>query len=78
MSQSKINFKIDKKLKKELDKICEEIGIPLNVAVTIFAKKLARERKIPFEVDTDPFYSKKNLKRLKKSIKQIESELPPS
>ncbi|MGL4903670.1 MAG: type II toxin-antitoxin system RelB/DinJ family antitoxin, partial [Cetobacterium sp.] len=68
MSQSTIKFKIDKKLKKELDKICKEIGIPLNIAFTIFAKKLARERKIPFEVDTDPFYSKKNLKRLKKSI----------
>lgn len=75
MSQSKINFKIDKKLKKELDKICEEIGISLNVAFTIFAKKLARERKIPFEVDTDPFYSKKNLKRLKKSIKQMENKV---
>ncbi|MHA5068319.1 type II toxin-antitoxin system RelB/DinJ family antitoxin [Cetobacterium somerae] len=75
MSQSTIKFKIDKKLKKELDKICEEIGIPLNVAFTIFAKKLARERKIPFEVDTDPFYSKKNLKRLKKSIKQMENKV---
>ncbi|MGL5577267.1 type II toxin-antitoxin system RelB/DinJ family antitoxin [Cetobacterium sp.] len=75
MSQSKINFKIDKKLKKELDEICEEIGISLNVAFTIFAKKLARERKIPFEVDTDPFYSKKNLKRLKKSIKQMENKV---
>lgn len=75
MSQYTIKFKIDKKLKKELDKICEEIGITLNVAFTIFAKKLARERKIPFEVDTDPFYSKKNLKRLKKSIKQMENKV---
>lgn len=72
MSQSKISFKIDKDLKKEIEKICEEMGITLEVAFTIFAKKLVRERKIPFEVDTNPFYSKKNLKRLKKSIKQME------
>lgn len=72
MSQSKISFKVDKDLKKKIEKICEEIGITLEVAFTIFAKKLVRERKIPFEVDTDPFYSKKNLKRLKKSIKQME------
>lgn len=74
MSQSKIKFKIDKELKKELNKICEEIGIPLNVAFTIFAKKLVRERKIPFEVNTNPFYNKKNFKRLKKSIKQMENK----
>ena len=37
--------------------------------------RLARKRKIPFEVDTDPFYSKKNLKRLKKSIKQMENRV---
>lgn len=72
MSQSKISFKVDKDLKKEIEKICEEMGITLEVAFNIFTKKLARERKIPFEVDTDPFHSKKNLKRLKKSIKQIE------
>lgn len=72
MSQSKISFKVDKDLKKEIEKICEEMGITLEVAFTIFAKKLARERKISFEVDTEPFYSKKNLKRLKKSIKQME------
>ena len=72
MSQSKISFKVDKDLKKEIEKICEEMGITLEVAFTIFAKKLVRERKIPFEVDTEPFYSKKNLKRLKKSIKQME------
>ena len=75
MSQSKISFKVDKDLKKEIEKICEEMGITLEVAFTIFAKKLVRERKIPFEVDTDPFYSKKNLKRLKKSIKQMENKV---
>ena len=31
------------------------------------------ERRIPFEVSADPFYSDENMKRLKKSIAQMES-----
>ncbi|MDX8337215.1 type II toxin-antitoxin system RelB/DinJ family antitoxin [Candidatus Cetobacterium colombiensis] len=72
MSQSKISFKIDKDLKKEIEKICDEMGMSLPTAFTIFAKKLLTERKIPFEIEANPFYSKKNLKRLNKSIKQME------
>jgi len=33
---------------------------------------LIRERRIPFELDSDPFYSKENIERLKKSIEQME------
>jgi len=35
-------------------------------------KKFTRERKMPFELDSDPFYSPKNIERLKKSIEQME------
>mgnify|MGYP007021022908 FL=1 len=41
-------------------------------AFNIFAKKLIRERRIPFELDSDPFYSKENIERLKRSIEQME------
>lgn len=72
MARTLINFRIDEELKSDLEEICEDMGMSLSTAFTIFAKKLARERKIPFEIDSDPFYSKKNMKRLEKSIEQLE------
>lgn len=37
------------------------------------AKKVCSENKIPFEFSLDPFYSKENMERLRKSIAQMES-----
>ena len=65
--KTNINFRLDKNLK-------EEIGITVTTAFTIFAKKFVRERRLPFTVDADPFYSVKNLERLKKSIEQLENK----
>jgi DNA-damage-inducible protein J len=33
---------------------------------------MSREKRIPFEVSVDPFYSESNMKILKESIKQLE------
>ena len=55
-----------------MEEICEDIGISIVTAFNIFAKKLIRERRIPFELDSDPFYSKENIERLKRSIEQME------
>ena len=68
-----INFKIDKDLKIELENLCDELGITLTTAFTMFAKKFAREKAIPFQLNVDPFYSEANQKRLKQSIEQLEN-----
>ena len=43
----------------------------MSAAFTIFARKVARENRIPFEVSVDPFYSGENMARLKKSIADL-------
>ena len=42
-------------------------------AFTIFATKVTKERRIPFDVDADadPFYSEENLRRLQKAIDDV-------
>lgn len=60
-------------LKSNFEKACQELGLTPTAAFTIFATKVARERRIPFEVAVDPFYSERNMARLKKSIAQMES-----
>ena len=72
MEKAVVNFRIDKDTKKEMEEICKDIGISIGTAFNIFAKKFTRERKMPFELDAAPFYSQKNIERLKKSIEQME------
>ena len=72
MAQTLVNFRIDESTKKQLEQICSELGITMSTAFNIFAKKVIREKRIPFDVSIDPFYSKSNMEALSKSIKQLE------
>ena len=72
MEQAMVNFRMDKKLKMDMEKVCKKMGITLTGAFTMFATKVTREKRIPFEISVDPFYSEANIKRLKKSIEQME------
>lgn len=47
---SSICFKLDDSVKKEMQVICEDIGISMAGAFTMFAKRLVAEKKMPFEV----------------------------
>ena len=51
-----VNFKLDREVKKSMEKACADMGLSMSAAFTIFAKKVGRERRIPFEVSAaDPF-----------------------
>lgn len=52
MSQvtTNINFRMDKKLKEQLELLCSELGMTMSTAFTIFAKTMVRQQRIPFEV----------------------------
>ena len=73
MAQAMINFRMDEELKKNMEKTCKELGLSMSTAFTIFAKKMTREKRIPFEVSVDPFYSESNMAYLKKVIDDIDS-----
>ena len=58
-----VNFRLDEKDKVEMEKVCNEIGISMSAAFSVFAKKVAREKRIPFELSVNPFYVEENMKR---------------
>ena len=64
---------MDDSLKSDFDKVCNELGLSMTTAITTLAKKMTREKRLPFEVSVDPFYSEENLARLRRSIAQMES-----
>ena len=73
MAQVLVNFRLDEEDKKGMEEVCRELGLSMSTAFTIFAKKMRRERRIPFDVSIDPFYSEKNIAYLNRVIADIES-----
>ena len=71
MSQATLSIRINSDDKKVFENFCEQVGMNVSVAVNMFVKAVIREKKLPFEIKLDPFYSSENIKRLDKSIKQL-------
>ena len=72
MAQVLVNIRMEEDLKKSMELTCQSLGMNMTTAFTIFAKKMSREQRIPFEVSVDPFYSKKNIASIDEAAKQIE------
>ena len=68
-----VNFRLDAEDKKNMEQVCTELGLSMSAAFTIFAKKVGREPRIPFDVSVDPFYSESNIKELKRRIESVRS-----
>lgn len=68
-----ISVRMDDALKQSFEAACEDMGMPMAVAMTIFAKRVARDRKIPFEVSApaDPFYSESNMRAIKEAQERV-------
>lgn len=52
---------------------CADMGLSLSAAFTIFAKKVGRERRIPFEISADPFYREENMRYLEGKMKHYKA-----
>ena len=72
MAQVLVNFRMDEDLKKSMEHTCQMLGMNMTTAFTIFAKKMSREQRIPFEVSIDPFYSERNMAAIDEAVGQIE------
>lgn len=67
-----VNFRLDEDVKKSMEQACAEMGLSMSAAFTIFAKKVGREKRIPFEVSVDPFFSESNIRYLERKKKEID------
>jgi DNA-damage-inducible protein J len=73
VAQAMVNFRMDEELKRGMEQACKEMGLSMTAAFTIFATRVSREQRIPFEIAVDPFYSEANMNRLRKAIADVES-----
>ncbi|KXB53944.1 type II toxin-antitoxin system RelB/DinJ family antitoxin [Lachnoanaerobaculum saburreum] len=70
-----VNFRMDEADKKKMESVCSELGLSMSAAFTIFAKKVGREHRIPFEVSVDPFYSESNVAHLRRGVAALNAGL---
>ena len=70
-----VSIRLDDDMKRQLDIMCEEMGMNITTFFMIYAKKALRDRRIPFEISApvDAFYSEGNMAQLKKAEQQVKS-----
>ncbi|MCM1202334.1 MAG: type II toxin-antitoxin system RelB/DinJ family antitoxin [Bacteroides fragilis] len=68
-----VSLRFDGEMKRQLDEMCDEMGMNLTTFFMIYAKKALRDRRIPFDIvaPLDPFYSDSNMEQLRKAVRQV-------
>ena len=62
-----VNIRMNRELKKQFETFCDEVGINMTTAFTMFVKKTLREHRIPFDIG----YDKAESKELASILKEI-------
>jgi DNA-damage-inducible protein J len=87
MAQAAFSVRMDENLKKQFEALCNDFGMNMTTAFTIFAKAVVRERVIPFPITAEPNYNEvtrqaiadvnagKNLSRRFSSYAEMKAEL---
>ena len=70
---STISVRLDSNDKHLFEEFCNDVGMSISTAVSMFVKNVITNQKLPFAVERDPFYSKENMERLKGIINDIDS-----
>ena len=70
---AQVSFRIDDGVKTKAESACAATGMTMSAAISIFLTKVANERRIPFEVSVDPFYSDEHIAMLEKRIAEMEA-----
>lgn len=71
MAQTTISVRMDESLKRDFDKICNELGMTMSTAITMLAKKMTREQRLPFDAAVDPFFTESNMAFLREGIAEL-------
>jgi len=71
MSTTSVTVRMEENLKKQAETLFEEMGLNMTTAITIFAKAVVRQGKIPFEISVDPFWSEANQAHLRKAAEAL-------
>ena len=67
-----ISIRLDAGLKEKMEALCDDLGMSMSTAYTIFTKKCVNEHGIPFKVSSDPIYSAESIARIKQALQDLD------
>lgn len=70
---TQVNFRIEDDVKANAEAALKEMGLNMSTAITMFLVKVGRERRIPFEISADPFYSAENITEIERRVQSIKN-----
>lgn len=70
---TQVNFRIEDDIKANAESALKEMGLNMSTAITMFLVKVGRERRIPFEINADPFYSFENIAELERRVESVKN-----
>lgn len=68
---TQINIRVDDEVKRDAEVTLDAIGLSMSTAINIFLKKVAREKRIPFELTAELFYSDSNMRYLENIMRDV-------
>ena len=70
---TQVNFRIEDDVKANAEAALKDMGLNMSTAITMFLVKVGRERRIPFEITADPFYSAENIAELERRVQSVDN-----
>ena len=70
---TQVNFRIEEEVKNNAERALKEMGLTMSAVITMFLVKVGRERRIPFEINADPFYSAANIAELERRAASVKN-----
>ena len=67
------SVRMDSSVKVNLDEFCAAVGMNTNTAINMFARVVTRDKRLPFDVSMEKFYSDSNIQYLTKLKADLES-----
>lgn len=68
-----VSFRMDDTLKRDTETVLDALGLNMTTAMTMFAKAIVRENRLPLDLSLDPFYSKGNQEELERRIARYQA-----
>lgn len=68
-----ISVSVDSKLKRGFARLCGDVGLDTETAITVFMKRAMLNNCIPFPIAGDPFYSDINMNELDRRIAKMKA-----
>ena len=69
------SIRMDADVKEQLDNFCNAVGMNTNTAINMFARRVVRDKKLPFEVALigEPLAGEAWLAEMSRRVKEIEA-----